>query len=299
MKFDTKRINIGLVGYGGMGRAHSYAYRNLPLYYENLPFNARLRGVCSAHLANAQKACADLGYEYATDDRVGKSLNFRAAYLHSGSVDPQRPLGWKLDQNIGGGGVLFDLGSHVLDLIFYLVGKYEKVLAKNTIAYTHRPDSTGKMQRIFAEDTALILAEMKCGCTGTIEATKMATGTNDELRVEIHGERGAIRFNLMDPNWLEFYDNIQPGQPLGGEKGFKKIECAQRYEKPGGVFPAAKASIGWIRGHVHSIYSFLNCIHEKTPAQPSLVDGAYIQSLMARCYESAASDRWIDCSGGS
>jgi hypothetical protein len=63
-----KEIGIGLIGFGMMGKTHSYAYRNLPLYYRELPFRIRLVGVCSGHLANAEKARTDLGYTFATDD---------------------------------------------------------------------------------------------------------------------------------------------------------------------------------------------------------------------------------------
>ena len=63
-----KTIHVGLIGYGAMGKAHSYAYRNLPLYYDNLPFRVNLAAVCSGHLATAERARDDLGYGYATDD---------------------------------------------------------------------------------------------------------------------------------------------------------------------------------------------------------------------------------------
>ena len=46
---------------------------------------------------------------------LGKVTQFRAAYLHSGSVDPKKPMGWKQDA-AAGGGVINDLASHVLDL---------------------------------------------------------------------------------------------------------------------------------------------------------------------------------------
>ena len=55
------------------------------------------------------------------DGFLGRILNFRAAYLHSGSINPDVPLKWKLSAKAGGG-VIADLGSHVLDLVSWLVG---------------------------------------------------------------------------------------------------------------------------------------------------------------------------------
>ena len=49
------------------------------------------------------------------EGKIGDILEFRASYLHSGSSDPKAPLKWKLS-GASGGGVVADLGSHVLDL---------------------------------------------------------------------------------------------------------------------------------------------------------------------------------------
>jgi predicted dehydrogenase len=228
------------------------------------------------------------------EGRLGRILSFRAAYLHSGSVDPNKPIGWKQDQDQAGG-VLFDLGSHVIDLIYHLLGEYKRVMSHNVIAYPYRPTREGDMKKILAEDASIIIAELANGATGVIEASKIATGSSDELRFEINGDKGAIKFNLMDPNWLEFYDNTLPEAALGGERGFKKIECVQRFEKPGGAFPAPKSSIGWIRSHAHSLYSFIDCVNRNVPASPSFAEGAYVQKIMAMAIRSSNSGSWQSC----
>ncbi len=60
----------------------------------------------------------------------------------------------------------------------------------------------------------LAIARLKSGGVGILEASKIATGTEDELRLEIHGTRG-LRFNLMDPHHLEFYDARAAYPPAG------------------------------------------------------------------------------------
>jgi predicted dehydrogenase len=227
------------------------------------------------------------------EGRIGKILSFRISYLHSGSVDPNKPIGWRQDKSIGGGGVLFDMGSHALDLMYHLIGEYESLFAQTETVYSQRPDNLGNMVNIEVEDIVLMITRMQDGCIGTIEASKIATGTNDELRLEIHGDKGALKFNLMEPNWLDFYDNTIGERPLGGMKGFTKIECIQRFEKPGGGFPSPKVSIGWLRGHVHCLYSFLSCVNEGRQASPSFKEGAYIQQVMERAYESSMKKEWI------
>jgi predicted dehydrogenase len=374
-----KEIKVGIIGFGFMGKTHTYGYKTIPLYYSNLPFKIKLAGVCDAVPEVAQQAKESLDFEFATsnpDDifsakdidivnvctpniyhkelvlkaleagknvycdkplavsydetkeitgvlekyntvtqmalqyrffpatirarelieegRIGNIMSFRACYLHSGSVERNKPIGWKQDKKYGGGGVLFDLGSHVLDIIYYLLGEYSSVFAETRIIYPERPDKDGNMVKIEADDVALMLVKMKNGGIGIIEASKIATGTNDELRFEIHGDKGAIRFNLMEPNWLEYYDNTLPEAPYGGLKGYTKIECVQRFKKPGGSFPSSKFSIGWIRGHVHCLYNFLSCVHEGKPASPSFKEGAYIQYVMEKAYESDQKKTWIE-----
>jgi hypothetical protein len=98
----------------------------------------------------------------------------------------------------------------------------------------------------------------------------------------------------MEPNYLEFYDNTKADKPYGGEKGFTRIESVQRFSEPGGIFVSPKAPIGWIRGHVHSLYNFLLCVHEGRQANPSIRDGAYIQYVMEKAYESDRKSSWVD-----
>lgn len=373
-----KEIGIGIIGFGFMGKTHTYGYKTIPLYYDKLPFKIRLVGVCDSIAGTAEYAKEMLGFEFATtnpDDifncadisvinvctpniyhkeavlkglqagkhvycdkplaasfaetkeitdvlsnfasitqmalqyrffpvsmrakelidegRIGNPLSFRVSYLHSGSVDPTKPLGWKQDKKFGGGGVLYDLGSHALDLVYYLLGEYQEIFARTKVLYKQRPDRNGNLVEVEADDIALMMANTKSGAIGTIEASKIATGTNDEMRVEIHGDKGALRFNLMEPNYLEFYDNALPDCPLGGEKGYTRIECCQRFYKPGGSFPSSKFSIGWIRAHVHSLYNFLDCVQNGRQASPSFLDGAYIQYIMEKAYESDSSAKWV------
>ena len=67
---------------------------------------------------------------------------------------------------------------------------------------------------------------------GTIEASRVSTGAQDDLRFEIHGNRGALMFNLMELNWLYAYDETKPRTSLGGDRGYLSIECVQNYPKP-------------------------------------------------------------------
>ena len=224
------------------------------------------------------------------EDFLGDPIGFRGVYLHSGSVDPSVPLKWKLRAKAGGG-VLLDLGSHVLDLVDWLVGPIEAVRAESRILHPERPDGSGGRQAVDAEDQVLVTARLAGGALGTIEASKIATGAEDDLRLELHGSHGALRFDLMQPDFLETFSLSDPDQPLGGLRGWKRIPCLQRYPSPSG-FPSVRATSGWLRGHVHCQYSFLKAVAENATPDPSLERGVEVQLLLAAAQKSLVSGGW-------
>jgi len=374
-----KRINVGLIGFGFIGKVHAYGYVNLPLFYDPPPVEAKLAGVCTSRPETAERAKALLGFDFCTTDFrritenpaidvvhictpnachrdellsairhgkhiycdkplaasaeeadeivsalsgyrgvnqmtlqnrffpatlrakelmsegfVGDVLSFRACYLHAGSADPKAPLKWKLDKELAGGGVLYDLGSHVLDLVRHLVGEFDEVFCDTKIAFPDRPsaEDPSKRVRVESEDLALMMIRTRGGALGTVEATKIATGSQDELRFEIHGTKGALRFNGMEANYLEAYDATASGGPTGGRQGWQRIDTGQRYPKPAG-FPGPKFTIGWIRSHMACLHNFLVGVAEGKPVQPDLREGARLQHIMDAGYESAKRRAWV------
>jgi len=219
------------------------------------------------------------------DGCLGRITHFRGAYLHAGSVDRNKSLNWKADANQGGG-VLNDLGSHIIDLLQHLIGPLTPLHAVKRVWSAERYSAKDPSTRIakVGEDCILMTMQTADGAPGFVEASKIATGVEDELRFEIHGEKGALRFNLMDPNWLDFYDMADPEKPLGGTRGFKRIACVSRFEKPAG-FPTPKASLGWLRGHMHCLYNFLDSIAKGQPGNPNLAEGVKLQRLMSQIAE--------------
>lgn len=227
------------------------------------------------------------------EGRLGRLLSFQVSYQHSSNLDKDKKFNWKFSKEHACGGALFDMGSHMLDMIYYLIGEYKGLYVRTQIAHDTRLDETGQQCTVDVEDAAYIVAQMKNGAMGTMQVSKIAAGTNDEFIVEIFGEQGAIKLNLMDPNWVWFYDNNAAEADLGGYKGFVKIEAVQRYAPPGGSFPSPKLAGGWLRAHVHSMYEFLNCVYLNKPCKPDLQDGAYIQHVMQAAYESDTKGTWI------
>ena len=97
----------------------------------------------------------------------------------------------------------------------------------------------------------------------------------------------------MDPHHLETYDATAASQPIGGRRGWTRIDTGQRYPEPATGFPSPKVSIGWLRGHVASIAHFLEAVRDGRPGDPGLAQGVYVQRLMERIRQAAEAGRWV------
>ena len=56
-------LNVGMIGYGFMGRAHSNAYRQVGKFFPGLDRLPRLKVLCARNAARAQAFADAWGYE--------------------------------------------------------------------------------------------------------------------------------------------------------------------------------------------------------------------------------------------
>ena len=251
---------------------------------------AREAGVLTQMVFNNRfSPSAQRAKQLVDEGKIGEILTFNARYLHSGSIDPNRPIGWKQQMQ---GGVLLDLGSHALDLLMWMTGYPKKVLCKMFTLYGDRPTKDGGREANLSEDHVAMMLEMPNGAIGCVEASKIATGTNDELTLEIRGTKGALVWSSMDMNYLYYFDQSVPESPLGGMRGFTQIESVGRYPAPAAVPP--KNSVGWDKGHMHCYFTFLDHVAKGTRPENTIEDGARLQRLMDKLRLSAETGAWVD-----
>ncbi|GAH82976.1 unnamed protein product, partial [marine sediment metagenome] len=92
------------------------------------------------------------------------------------------------------------------------------------------------------------------------------------------------------------YDVMNKNEPLEGELGFKRIETLQHYPDSD-LHACARASVGWLRFHIASQYSFIRAILEDLTPEPSFEDGLAVQRIMEAAYLSSEEKKWIDLTG--
>lgn len=225
---------------------------------------------------------------------VGRVFSFRGRYHRSSYISPEKPMSWRLQREITGGGALFDLGAHILDLLYSVLGEFAAVNGTLETLVKQRPVAGGsaEMAPVAVDDIALLHARLADGALGTIEISRMGTGAANDLSFEIFGDKGAIRWDLNQPGWLQVYDARSSDSPLGGQRGFQRIETGGRY--PGQRAPDWTMAPDFMRSHAECQYQFIRSIWDGRPTSPSFADGLHIQRVMDAAERSSAQGRWVE-----
>ena len=374
-----KKLRIGLVGFGFMGKTHLWSVRNLPFFYKTaeLGFETEVVAVCASSLERAQTVAKEYGipkavataneiiadptidmvdicspnpchfgvakaailagkhvlcekpltvtaaearelaqlakergvicgtvfnnrflapvmraHQLIDEGKLGRILSFEFSYKHNSCIDPDRRVGWKQTAEFGGG-TWYDLGPHVVDLCHYLCGELAFVLGRSQIAFPTHLKADGTVWETNADEAFYLICGTKEGAVGTITTSKLTQGANDELTFSVNGERGSLSFSLMEPNYLNLYDATAVGAPMGGVRGYTRIECVGRYPAPASGFPAIKAPQGWLRGHIGCMANYLTAVANGTPCAPSFEDGAYVQTILEAALQSDREGREV------
>lgn len=102
---------------------------------------------------------------------------------------------WEFD-----GGAIMNQASHYVDLMQWLVGPVESVIAKTaTLA-----------RKIEAEDTGIAVLRFRNGALGTIEVTMLTYPKNLEGSITILGEKGTAKIGGTAVNKVEKWEFAEP-----------------------------------------------------------------------------------------
>lgn len=233
------------------------------------------------------------------EGRLGKIYHVRAQYLQDWLVDPQAPRTWRLQKHLTGSGALGDIGTHIIDLARFLVGEITEVVGTLQTFVRDRPaedaavnDGSVRTGSVDVDDAAVFLARFEYGALGTFEATRFAAGNRNGNRLEINGERGSVRWNLEDMNWLDVYFMDDPQ----GLQGFRRINCTEAAHPYAAAYWPAGHIIGYEHMFINLVKEFTDGIVRHTNPQPSFLDGARNQAVLTAVETSHESGRWVPVS---
>ncbi|AEN13530.1 MULTISPECIES: Gfo/Idh/MocA family oxidoreductase [unclassified Streptomyces] len=231
------------------------------------------------------------------DGRLGTLRHVRATYLQDWLVDPLSPLTWRLKREHAGSGALGDLGAHIVDLAQYLAGeplvgvsavsetfvRERPLLAGGGAGLSGTADSAAR-GAVTVDDAALFTGRLASGALASFEATRMAAGRKNALRLEINGQLGSIAFDLERLNELSFHDHTEPATTAG----FRRILVTEPEHPYLEAWWPPGHGLGYEHTFVHQARDVVRTITEKTAPVPSFADGLQVQRVLAAVEESAA-----------
>jgi predicted dehydrogenase len=210
---------------------------------------------------------------------IGKVQKVDAQY-YQGWINPfihdpeERKKVWRLDPaKAGTSCCMGDIGVHAFNMVEYTTGMQVTSLLSdlNTMFEDNPLDIDG--------NTFIRLSN---GSKGLIRASQIATAEENNFTVAVYGQKGGLKWEQENPNYLYYLDEgkpmkvLKPGNPYGAD--FEKESVKLPAGHPEGIFDAmgniyngiAKA----IRGEKH---------HEG--AYPTIMDGVrgmkFIEAVLA------------------
>ncbi|MFF3286353.1 Gfo/Idh/MocA family protein [Streptomyces sp. NPDC003023] len=263
--------------------------------------------VAAAELARANGQLAMVGFNYRrvpalayarrliAEGRLGTLRHVRVTYLQDWLVDPDFPLTWRLEREHAGSGALGDLGAHIVDLAQYLAGEpLVGVSAQLETFVRERPllegasaglSASGGTRRgpVTVDDAAVFTGRLASGALATFEATRMATGRKNALRLEINGEHGSLAFDLERLNELSFHDHHEPAATAG----FRRILVTESEHPYLEAWWPPGHGLGYEHTFAHQARDLVEAIASGTDPAPSFADGLQVQRVLAAVEESA------------
>ncbi len=143
------------------------------------------------------------------DGELGEINAIRARYVQGWlrtriETDDQKQATWRTDPaRSGAAGCWGDIGTHA-----YNLGRYMTGLLPETVRCHLKTFETGRQ----LDDYGTAIVQYQNGALGTVTASQISHGRENEITIEIDGTLGALEWNQEEPNKMMFRRNGHPHQ---------------------------------------------------------------------------------------
>jgi predicted dehydrogenase len=160
---------------------------------------------------------------------IGEPHYVRLQFDSWQGLHPDAVVGFREMMSLAGGGMLFDVGCHLFDLVHFILGPIEAVTGFTTLVPRNRINSfTGELAPVETDDIAGVWFVCENGVRGQWFASRATPGSGDKAYIEVIGQQGALRATLSRgvtdtlkvssptrPNWesLPLPNEASDGQP--------------------------------------------------------------------------------------
>ena len=251
------------------------------------------------HVYSAYPAVKEAKARIARGD-LGKLRRVYVEYLQgwlSDRIELQggNNAGWRTDpKRSGKAGCIGDIGTHAWHLSEYITGlKVQEVCADLNAFVPGRP----------IDDDGAAFMRYENGVVGTLTASQVAAGEENNIRIRIYGDKGGLEWQQQEPNTLFAKWTDKPTEVIRmGNNGFISDTAKMNTRTPGGHpegFIEAFANI--YRNFAHTVMSIKKgeqpC--EECLDFPTVYDGVrgmqYIETMVEAGYnDNQKWQKWVD-----
>lgn len=228
--------------------------------------------------------------------KLGRIYQIRGSYMQDWA-GPDTPLMWRFESEVSGTGSLGDLCAHTIDMARFITGDeiseiigatMETVIKERAILASTGGEISGRgaatsqqMGKSTVDDIVLFLARTQSGALASFEATRLATGYKNANRLEIHGEKGAVRFNFERMNELDWYDATLP-EGLQGWSTINVSDGNANHPYAGAWWPVAHV-LGYEHSFINQAADIMSILGGQPPVvpMPDFADAYEVQRVLA------------------
>lgn len=221
-----------------------------------------------------------LAHQLVKEERLGRIYHVRASYLQDWGR-PDTPMSWRFQKKYAGSGAHGDLNAHIVDMCRFITGQeftevtgaISETFVAEREALAPPKKSGGRSQskrkkavgKVDVDDCVLFMGRLNGGALANFEASRLATGNQNNNQFEINGENGALRFSFEDMNVLWFYDNTEDRRL----QGWRRIMCTSGGNHPyaGAWWPEAHL-IGYEHTFVNFVADIMAVLAKEEPIVP-------------------------------
>jgi predicted dehydrogenase len=217
-----------------------------------------------------------------TEGAIGDVTWFRGEHTEDFLADPNLPANWRTTGRANG--CMGDLAPHMINCALALIGPMAEVSARIETVHGARPGGL-----VDNDDHAQLMVRFAGGAMGHLYFSRVATGRKMGYAYEIHGTKGALRFDQEDQNAVWLYRAEGPQ----ATRGFVKILTGPEHPDYLSFCQGPGHGTGYQDQIIIEARDFLRAIETGQPVWPTFRDGLDVARVIDTAFVAHERGGWV------